>query len=286
MVTKVEMKEKPEFCPTAEMNEEKGFFRYPAHKVLGVFDAAENVKAAIEALKAKNYTDKDIDVFCGEEGERQIDFSGKRHGILASFVRSIQQLSAERIFLEQYQKELHAGHFLLAVYASNTERKRDAADIIHSFNGRRVTHFGTWVIEEVAEKQKRPRSTHSYGYHRKVERPFADAVTRTTEALKKEGFGVLTEIDMKAKLKEKLDVDFRNYVILGACNPPLAYEALQEELNLGLLLPCNVIVYEEGEGSVVAAIDAKKMMSVVENPKLESVSEMVNEKLRRAIESI
>ena len=125
-----------------------------------------------------------------------------------------------------------------------------------------------------------------YGFTRKVDLPFAEAVLQTTEALKKEGFGVLTEIDMKAKLKEKLDVDFRNYVILGACNPSLAYQALQEELNLGLLLPCNVIVYEEDGGSVVAAIDAKKMMSVVENEKLESVSEMVNEKLKRAIESI
>lgn len=126
----------------------------------------------------------------------------------------------------------------------------------------------------------------SYGFTRKLELPFAEAVEQTTEALKKEGFGVLTEIDMKAKLKEKLGVDFQNYVILGACNPSLAYQALQEELDLGLLLPCNVIVYEQYGGSVVAAIDAKKMMSVVENPKLEAISETVNEKLRRAIESI
>jgi uncharacterized protein (DUF302 family) len=126
----------------------------------------------------------------------------------------------------------------------------------------------------------------NYGFTRKVEMPFAEAVSHVTEALKKEGFGVLTEIDMKAKLKEKLDVDFRDYVILGACNPNLAYQALQEELDLGLLLPCNVIVYEEGSSSVVAAIDAGKMMSVVENPKLESISGMVNEKLKRAVESI
>lgn len=126
----------------------------------------------------------------------------------------------------------------------------------------------------------------SYGFTRKLEVPFAEAVGQTTEALKKEGFGVLTEIDMKAKLKEKLGVDFQNYVILGACNPSLAYQALQEELDLGLLLPCNIIVYEQEGGSVVAAIDAKKMMSVVENPKLETISETVNEKLRRAIESI
>ena len=83
---------------------------------------------------------------------------------------------------------------------------------------------------------------------------------RTRAALTEEGFGVLCEIDMKEKLKEKLGVDFRNYVILGACNPPLAYKTLQQEINIGLLLPCNVVVYEADEAgkSVVAAIDAKK----------------------------
>lgn len=126
----------------------------------------------------------------------------------------------------------------------------------------------------------------SYGFIKKVEMPFTETVAKTTEELKKEGFGVLSEIDMKAKFKEKLDVDFRNYVILGACNPSLAHQALQEELNLGLLLPCNVIVYEDENGSSVAAIDAKKMMSVVENEKLEKVSEIVNGKLKRVIENI
>lgn len=126
----------------------------------------------------------------------------------------------------------------------------------------------------------------SYGFVKKVEMPFTKTVSKITQELKKEGFGVLTEIDMKAKFKEKLDIDFRNYVILGACNPSLAHQALQEELNLGLLLPCNVVVYEDETGSVVAAIDAKKMMSVVDNEKLEKVSEMVNEKLKRAIENV
>lgn len=126
----------------------------------------------------------------------------------------------------------------------------------------------------------------SYGFIKKVEMPFSEAVAKTTEELKKEGFGVLSEINMTTKFKEKLGVDFRNYVILGACNPSLAHQALQEELNLGLLLPCNVIVYEDETGSVVAAIDAKKMMSVVENVKLEKVSEMVNEKLKHVIANI
>lgn len=126
----------------------------------------------------------------------------------------------------------------------------------------------------------------SYGFVRKVEMDYAEAVEKITEALKKEGFGVLTEIDMKAKLKEKLDVDFRDYIILGACNPQIAYRGLQEEIDLGLLLPCNVIVYKDGESSVIAAIDAKKMMSVVGNPKLDEAAETVNEKLQRAIANV
>ena len=91
---------------------------------------------------------------------------------------------------------------------------------------------------------------------------------------------------MKEKLKEKLGVDFRNYIILGACNPPLAYSALQEDLNIGLLLPCNVVVYETDKGSVVTAIDAVKMLSVAENPYMRETAATVNEKLRRAIGNI
>ena len=100
---------------------------------------------------------------------------------------------------------------------------------------------------------------------------------------------MLSEIDIKEKLKEKLDVDFRRYVILGACNPPLAYKTLQEEIEIGLLLPCNVIVYDADETgkSVVAAVDAKAMLSVVgNNPTLDAVSTEVNEKLRRVIEKM
>ncbi len=130
------------------------------------------------------------------------------------------------------------------------------------------------------------QTAQNYGYRRELETPFEETVTRIRETLQKEGFGVLTEIDMKGKLKEKLDVDFRKYVILGACNPQLAYSALQEDLDIGLLLPCNVIVYESEKGSVVAAIDAKKMLSVAGNPQLESTAETVNEKLRSAIENL
>jgi uncharacterized protein (DUF302 family) len=125
-----------------------------------------------------------------------------------------------------------------------------------------------------------------YGFSKTIGLPYAEAVEKTRAALKVEGFGVLTEIDMKEKLKEKLGVDFRNYVILGACNPPLAYKTLQQELNIGLLLPCNVIVYETDEPgkSVVAAIDARMMLSVVgENATLDAVATEVNEKLKRVI---
>jgi uncharacterized protein (DUF302 family) len=125
-----------------------------------------------------------------------------------------------------------------------------------------------------------------YGFSKTVDAPFEEAVERTREALKGEGFGVLSEIDMREKLKEKLGVDFRRYVILGACHPPLAHRTLQEDLEIGLLLPCNVIVYESDEEgkSVVAAVDARAMLSVVgRNPTLDSVSAEVNERLARML---
>ena len=125
-----------------------------------------------------------------------------------------------------------------------------------------------------------------FGFSKTVGLPYKEAVEKTRDALKDEGFGVLCEIDLKEKLKEKLGVDFRNYVILGACNPPLAYKTLQLEINIGLLLPCNVIVYEAEETgkSVVAAIDATTMLSVAGgNPALELVATEVNEKLKRVV---
>jgi uncharacterized protein (DUF302 family) len=125
-----------------------------------------------------------------------------------------------------------------------------------------------------------------YGFSRIVDVPYNEAVEKTRAALKEEGFGVLCEIDIKEKLNEKLGVDFRNYVILGACNPPLAYKTLQQEINIGLLLPCNVIVYDSDETgkSVVAAIDAKTMLSVVGgDATLDAVATEVNEKLQRVV---
>jgi uncharacterized protein (DUF302 family) len=125
-----------------------------------------------------------------------------------------------------------------------------------------------------------------YGYKRALDAPLPQALERTREALKKEGFGVLFELDMKEKLKEKLGVEFRDYVILGACNPPLAYQTLQQEIDIGLLLPCNVIVYERDGQSVVTAIDAQKMMTVVGNPRLEAAAGEVSERLRRVIDAL
>ena len=125
-----------------------------------------------------------------------------------------------------------------------------------------------------------------YGFSKTLDIPYEEALEKTGAALKEEGFGVLCEIDIQDKLKEKLGVDFRRYTILGACNPPLAYKTLQEEINIGLLLPCNVIVYEADEvgKSVVAAIDAKAMLSVVgNNPTLDAVATEVNEKLKRVV---
>ena len=126
-----------------------------------------------------------------------------------------------------------------------------------------------------------------FGFSKTIDLPYEKAVEKTRAALRDEGFGVLCEIDLKDKLKEKLGVDFRKYVILGACNPPLAYKILQQEMNIGLLLPCNVIVYEAEEAgkSVVAAINARAMLSVVggNNAALDSVATEVNEKLNRVV---
>ena len=128
--------------------------------------------------------------------------------------------------------------------------------------------------------------TLSYGFSRTLSVPVAQAIERAKAALKAEGLGVLSEINLKEKLHEKLGVEFREYVILGACHPPSAYQALQAELGLGLLLPCNVVIYEADGQSVVAAIDAAKMLSIVGNPQLAAAAAQVNEKLQRALANL
>jgi len=116
--------------------------------------------------------------------------------------------------------------------------------------------------------------------------PFDDARARTVEALKNEGFGVLTEIDIKSTLKAKLDRDFRRYVILGACNPQLAHRALEAELGIGLLLPCNVCVWEEEGGSVVSIARPEAMFELVNRQEVQPVAREADQLLRRALEHI
>jgi uncharacterized protein (DUF302 family) len=127
----------------------------------------------------------------------------------------------------------------------------------------------------------------SYYFSKTVQTTFDDAVGRVIEELKKEGFGILTDIDVKDTLKKKLDVDFRRYRILGACNPNFAYQALQAEDKIGTMLPCSVIVQEiEGVGAEVAAIDPMASMQAVKNPKLESIAVQVRSKLKAAIDRV
>ena len=124
-------------------------------------------------------------------------------------------------------------------------------------------------------------------FSKSVELSFEEAILRVTDELKKEGFGILTEIDVQATLKKKLDVDFRKYRILGACNPPFAYQALKAEPQIGLMLPCNVVVQEGENGQIiVSAIDPVASMQAVENDSLSEVAEQVKTKLQKVIESI
>lgn len=126
----------------------------------------------------------------------------------------------------------------------------------------------------------------NYGYKRQVGLSYEDAVTKTREGLKKEGFGVITEIDVRATVKNKLGIDFDKYIILGACNPQFAHKALEMEKGLGLLMPCNVVVYEDKGKTFVASTRPTVTMGVVGNPELAPVAAMVEEKLKRAIDAV
>lgn len=126
-----------------------------------------------------------------------------------------------------------------------------------------------------------------YYFSKQLDVPLDDAVAKVIEALGREGFGVLTDIDVSATLKKKLNVDFRSYRILGACNPSFAYQALQAEDKVGTMLPCNVIVQESSPGrSEVAAIDPIASMQAIENPQLQAVADQVREKLQRVINEL
>ena len=125
-----------------------------------------------------------------------------------------------------------------------------------------------------------------YGFSKSVDLSFEQTIEKVTEELKKEGFGVLTSIDVKETLKKKINVDFKKYTILGACNPPIAHKALLEEEELGLLLPCNIIVYEKDDKTVVSVFDPMIMTKIIDNKKIAPVAGQVKEKLERVLQSV
>jgi uncharacterized protein (DUF302 family) len=127
----------------------------------------------------------------------------------------------------------------------------------------------------------------AFGIRKTLDLGFDEALAKIPEALKAEGFGVLTEIDVQATLKKKLDVDFRRYRILGACNPPFAHRALQRSLDVGMLMPCNVIVYEtDDQKTVVSAVDPMQSMAAQGDPAMQALAEQVGQKLQRAIDAL
>jgi len=127
----------------------------------------------------------------------------------------------------------------------------------------------------------------TFGIQKTLDMGFDEALARVPEALKAEGFGVLTEIDVQATLKKKLDVDFRRYRILGACNPPFAHKALQHSLDVGMLLPCNVIVYETDDGkTIVSAVDPMQTMAAQGDEALSPLAAAVQEKLQKVVDSL
>ena len=125
-----------------------------------------------------------------------------------------------------------------------------------------------------------------YGFSKTVDLTFEQTIEKVTEELKKEGFGVLTTIDVKDTLKKKIDVDFKKYTILGACNPPIAHKALQTEEEIGLLLPCNVIVYEKDDKTKVSMFDPMLMTNIVDNEKMVPIAKEVKEKLQRVLAEV
>jgi len=125
-----------------------------------------------------------------------------------------------------------------------------------------------------------------YGLSKTIDLPYEQAIDKVTAELKKEGFGVLTSIDVKETLKQKINVDFKKYAILGACNPPIAHRALQEEEELGLLLPCNVIVYEKDHKTRVSIFDPMVMTWIMENDNMKPIATEVQERLQRVLQAI
>jgi uncharacterized protein (DUF302 family) len=129
-------------------------------------------------------------------------------------------------------------------------------------------------------------TTPSLGLEVKVAMPYEQAIAKVTAALKEQGFGVLTSIDVQATLKQKLGVDFRPYTILGACNPPLAHKALSADLDMGLLLPCNVIVYAVEDGTVISIADPLVMLRLADNPALNEMAQEARARLERVVAAL
>jgi len=125
-----------------------------------------------------------------------------------------------------------------------------------------------------------------YGFTKQLDIPYETVIEQVREALKKEGFGILTEIDVKGKMKEKLGLDMRKYIILGACNPPNAYKAILAEENIGLMLPCNVIVYEKGSKTVLSVIRPTVAMQMVDNVELQKLADAVEGQLKKAFDAV
>ena len=126
----------------------------------------------------------------------------------------------------------------------------------------------------------------SYGFTKELDVPFEEAEEKVREGLKKEGFGILTVIDVKEKFKEKLGIDFKKYIILGACNPSNAYKAILSEENIGLMLPCNVIVYDKNPKTAVSIIKPSVAMEMIDNEELKTVAEEVEARLKRVFDSL
>jgi uncharacterized protein (DUF302 family) len=126
----------------------------------------------------------------------------------------------------------------------------------------------------------------SYGFSKELDLPFEKVRERVIEELKKAGFGLLTEIDLQDKFKEKLGIDFRKYIILGVCNPPNAHKAILAEENIGLMLPCNVIVYEQGDRTVLSVIKPTVAMKMIDNTELDAIAEFIEVKLKRAFDAV
>ena len=125
-----------------------------------------------------------------------------------------------------------------------------------------------------------------YGFVKELNMSFDQAVEHVTENLKNHGFGIITTIDIKEKLKEKLGIDFKRYVILGACIPASAHKAIEAEENIGLMLPCNVIVYEKGDKVIVSAIKPTAAMQMIDNAKLNKIAEDVETKIKQVIDTL